>query len=309
MGSAVSMLRADIQAHTAVANLYPLYIEPNLYAARYFLETCEDGEGIKPSERDNANVLDKLSQLKEYEVSTEVELLGENEHTIQTLLRVVATYRAMIPAPEFDTKKKYLARFRRPEPFPEYYEPVAEYDILRCQISVLRITLRCLRIITIIKDVKEYIYNQSDCIGIFNRIVDENPLDEFIRKDVKAIFKNLYAGDQSIKRMETASINVTVELMNDYEDSAPVQLAAIKRLHFLICEIEDLTHAQNEILTNEAIQSIGRALKRFPETYFDIYAHACRLFVVLISPNRLKNDDEMGVPHDGIDVAKEKTHD
>ncbi|KDO35700.1 hypothetical protein SPRG_18854 [Saprolegnia parasitica CBS 223.65] len=295
------MLRAEIQAHVKIAQTYPSFLEPNLYVARYFLEICEEGEGIKPSDRDNAAVLDQMNLLDENALSTEVELVADNDSAIAVLLRIVETYRDMAPAPEFDTKKRLFARLRRPDPFPDLYEPVAEYDIPRNQTSLLRMALRCLRMITVIKDARDYIYAHATSISMLNRVVDENALDAFIRQDVKSIFKNLYAGDESVKRMESASISVTVELMNDYDESPIVQLAGIKRLDIhvrVVRDDEDFARCIDEILTTDAIAAVGRALARFPATYSDIYVHACRLMVAFVSPARLEADEEAGRPHD-----------
>ncbi|OQR96711.1 hypothetical protein ACHHYP_13763 [Achlya hypogyna] len=310
MGGSVSMLRAEIQAHVRVAATYPSFLEPNLYVTRYFLEICEEGEGIRPADRNNAAVLSQMSMLSENDLSTEVGLLAENERAIDVLLRIIETYRSMTPAPEFDTKKRLFARIRRPDPFPDLYEPVAEYDIARNQASLLRMALRCMRMVTVVKDARQYIYAHSACIPVFNRVVDENPLDDFVRQDVKGIFKNLYAGDESVKRIETASIAITVELMTDYDDSPAVssspnaaeagrvQLAAIKRLQVLVHEAPDHVPCHAALLTADAIPAVGRALARFPETYADIYAHTCRLFVTIVSPPRLQADEEAGRPHD-----------
>ncbi|EQC39096.1 hypothetical protein SDRG_03304 [Saprolegnia diclina VS20] len=301
MGGSVSMLRSEIQAHVKIAQTYPSFLEPNLYVARYFLEICEEGEGIKPSDRDNAAVLDQMNVLDENALSTEVELVADNEAAIVVLLRIVETYGSMVPAPEFDTKKRLFARLRRPDPFPDLYEPVAEYDIPRNQTSLLRMALRCLRMITVIKDAREYIYAHSASIPVLNRVMDENALDTFICQDVKSIFKNLYAGDESVKRMESASIGVIVELMNDYEESPIVQLAGIKRLdnHVrVVRDDEDFARCIDEILVTNAVAAVGRSLARFPSTYSDIYVHACRLMVALVSPERLEADEEAGRPHD-----------
>ncbi|RHZ16940.1 hypothetical protein DYB26_005165 [Aphanomyces astaci] len=151
---------------------------------------CEEGEGITPKDRDNPEFLDRIKEF-ETDVSTEVELVAENEDAINVLLAAVETYATMVPAPEFDTKKRtrYFARFRTPEPFPDFYDPVGSVDLERYRVSLLRMSLRCLRMITVIDDVRKYVMGSS-AIAALNRVVDENPLDTFIRKDVKAIFKS-----------------------------------------------------------------------------------------------------------------------
>ncbi|RHY15517.1 hypothetical protein DYB36_007056 [Aphanomyces astaci] len=179
---------------------------------------CEEGEGITPKDRDNPEFLDRIKEF-ETDVSTEVELVAENEDAINVLLAAVETYATMVPAPEFDTKKRtrYFARFRTPEPFPDFYDPVGSVDLERYRVSLLRMSLRCLRMITVIDDVRKYVMGSS-AIAALNRVVDENPLDTFIRKDVKAIFK-------STKVLST-------EVLNTYY-SLDVQLAGIKRLSYL----------------------------------------------------------------------------
>ncbi|RHY49261.1 hypothetical protein DYB30_008191 [Aphanomyces astaci] len=179
---------------------------------------CEEGEGITPKDRDNPEFLDRIKEF-ETDVSTEVELVAENEDAINILLAAVETYATMVPAPEFDTKKRtrYFARFRTPEPFPDFYDPVGSVDLERYRVSLLRMSLRCLRMITVIDDVRKYVMGSS-AIAALNRVVDENPLDTFIRKDVKAIFK-------STKVLST-------EVLNTYY-SLDVQLAGIKRLSYL----------------------------------------------------------------------------
>ncbi|KAF0753312.1 hypothetical protein AaE_005748 [Aphanomyces astaci] len=237
MGGSISMLRADIKAHVKIAFDYPNLLEPHLSGSVtsillivvnmcavvwFFLELCEEGEGITPKDRDNPEFLDRIKEF-ETDVSTEVELVAENEDAINILLAAVETYATMVPAPEFDTKKRYFARFRTPEPFPDFYDPVGSVDLERYRVSLLRMSLRCLRMITVIDDVRKYVMGSS-AIAALNRVVDENPLDTFIRKDVKAIFKNVFGGDQSVKRLENASVAIAVEVITDFSDSDVTKL-------------------------------------------------------------------------------------
>ncbi|ETV65833.1 hypothetical protein, variant [Aphanomyces astaci] len=296
MGGSISMLRADIKAHVKIAFDYPNLLEPHLSVVRFFLELCEEGEGITPKDRDNPEFLDRIKEF-ETDVSTEVELVAENEDAINILLAAVETYATMVPAPEFDTKKRYFARFRTPEPFPDFYDPVGSVDLERYRVSLLRMSLRCLRMITVIDDVRKYVMGSS-AIAALNRVVDENPLDTFIRKDVKAIFKNVFGGDQSVKRLENASVAIAVEVITDFSDSDVVQLAGIKRLSYLFGQYTDLAQCKSDVLVLQVVPAVGAALAAFPETYFDLYAHACRLFLVLVPPHVLKQNDENGVPHD-----------
>ncbi|KAG9399093.1 hypothetical protein AC1031_012047 [Aphanomyces cochlioides] len=311
MGSSISMLRADIKAHVQIALDYPNLLEPHLHAVRFFLELCEEGEGITPKDRDNAEVLERIKE-NDFEVSTEVELVAESVVAVDILLGAVEKYNEMVPAPEFDTKKRYFARFRAPEPFPTLYDPVEEVDLPRCRVSLLRMALRCLRMITVIDDVKKQV-RESSAVPAFNRAVDDNPLDLFIRKDVKAIFKNVYGGEQSLKRLEDSSLPVTVEVMTDFPDMEMVQLAAIKRLAVVLTSFSgrsssvfqgirtldvDPAQLKAHVLSNQVIPAVGVALATYPETRFDIYAHSCRLFTVLVPPKQLKEDEEIGRPHD-----------
>ncbi|RHY25504.1 hypothetical protein DYB32_008278, partial [Aphanomyces invadans] len=94
--------------------------------------------------------------------------------------------------------------------------------------------LRCLRMITVIHDVKLFVMD-TPAIAALNRVVDANPLDTFIRKDVNAIFKSnrwfatyvewsvtsvdVYGGDESVKRLENASVAIAVEVMTDFAES------------------------------------------------------------------------------------------
>ncbi|KAH9136981.1 hypothetical protein AeRB84_018093 [Aphanomyces euteiches] len=325
MGSSISMLRADIKAHVQIALDYPNLLEPHLHVVRFFLELCEEGEGITPKDRDNAEVLERIKE-NDFEVSTEVELVAENVVAVDILLGAVEKYNEMVPAPEFDTKKRYFARFRAPEPFPTLYDPVEEVDLPRCRVSLLRMALRCLRMITVIDDVKKQV-RESSAVPAFNRAVDDNPLDLFIRKDVKAIFKSalqaslhavtdvvdVYGGEQSLKCLEDSSLAVTVEVMTDFPDMEKVQLAAIKRLAVVLTSFSgtsssvfqgirtsdvDPAQLKAHVLSNQVISAVGVALATYPETRFDIYAHSCRLFTILVPPKQLKEDEEIGRPHD-----------
>ncbi|CAK4229377.1 unnamed protein product [Aphanomyces euteiches] len=304
------MLRADIKAHVQIALDYPNLLEPHLHVVRFFLELCEEGEGITPKDRDNAEVLERIKE-NDFEVSTEVELVAENVVAVDILLGAVEKYNEMVPAPEFDTKKRYFARFRAPEPFPTLYDPVEEVDLPRCRVSLLRMALRCLRMITVIDDVKKQV-RESSAVPAFNRAVDDNPLDLFIRKDVKAIFKSalqaslhavtdvvdVYGGEQSLKCLEDSSLAVTVEVMTDFPDMEKVQLAAIKRLAVVLTSFSDPAQLKAHVLSNQVISAVGVALATYPETRFDIYAHSCRLFTILVPPKQLKEDEEIGRPHD-----------
>ncbi|ETW06610.1 hypothetical protein, variant 3 [Aphanomyces invadans] len=296
MGGSISMLRAEIKAHVKIAHDYPNLLEPHLAVVRFLLELCEEGEGIAAKDRDNPDVLDRLKQV-EFDVSTEVELVAENEDAISILLTSVETYSSMIPAPERDTKKRWLGRCRAPEPFPDLYDPVEAVDLDRSRVSLVRMALRCLRMITVIHDVKLFVMD-TPAIAALNRVVDANPLDTFIRKDVNAIFKNVYGGDESVKRLENASVAIAVEVMTDFAESDVVQLAAIKRLSWLVGEYADMAKCKADVLAFDVIPAVGAALSTFPETHYDVYAHACRFFTVLVPPKVLKHNDEHGVPHD-----------
>ncbi|RHZ00010.1 hypothetical protein DYB37_001073 [Aphanomyces astaci] len=228
MGGSISMLRADIKAHVKIAFDYPNLLEPHLYGSvtsilfvvvnMCAVVLCEEGEGITPKDRDNPEFLDRIKEF-ETDVSTEVELVAENEDAINVLLAAVETYATMVPAPEFDTKKRtrYFARFRTPEPFPDFYDPVGSVDLERYRVSLLRMSLRCLRMITVIDDVRKYVMGSS-AIAALNRVVDENPLDTFIRKDVKAIFK-------STKVLNTEVLNTYYSLDTKLTDWTTPDLA------------------------------------------------------------------------------------
>ncbi|ETW06621.1 hypothetical protein, variant 15 [Aphanomyces invadans] len=310
MGGSISMLRAEIKAHVKIAHDYPNLLEPHLAVVRFLLELCEEGEGIAAKDRDNPDVLDRLKQV-EFDVSTEVELVAENEDAISILLTSVETYSSMIPAPERDTKKRWLGRCRAPEPFPDLYDPVEAVDLDRSRVSLVRMALRCLRMITVIHDVKLFVMD-TPAIAALNRVVDANPLDTFIRKDVNAIFKSnrwfatyvewsvtsvdVYGGDESVKRLENASVAIAVEVMTDFAESDVVQLAAIKRLSWLVGEYADMAKCKADVLAFDVIPAVGAALSTFPETHYDVYAHACRFFTVLVPPKVIGQ-------HGGVEAA------
>ncbi|ETW06626.1 hypothetical protein, variant 19 [Aphanomyces invadans] len=201
----------------------------------------------------------------------------------------------MIPAPERDTKKRWLGRCRAPEPFPDLYDPVEAVDLDRSRVSLVRMALRCLRMITVIHDVKLFVMD-TPAIAALNRVVDANPLDTFIRKDVNAIFKNVYGGDESVKRLENASVAIAVEVMTDFAESDVVQLAAIKRLSWLVGEYADMAKCKADVLAFDVIPAVGAALSTFPETHYDVYAHACRFFTVLVPPKVIGQ-------HGGVEAA------
>ena len=98
---------------------------------------CEEGEGTAPSDRDNPESLEKIKE-SFAEVSTEVELIAENTAAIHVLMHSVEFFDKLTLAPELDTKKRFLAKFRKPQPFPATFASIAESDLERYRISVLR---------------------------------------------------------------------------------------------------------------------------------------------------------------------------
>ncbi|RHY23294.1 hypothetical protein DYB32_009246, partial [Aphanomyces invadans] len=217
MGGSISMLRAEIKAHVKIAHDYPNLLEPHL-------AVCEEGEGIAAKDRDNPDVLDRLGQV-EFDVSTEVELVAENEDAISILLTSVETYSSMIPAPELDTKK------------------------------------------------------------------------------------HVYGGDESVKRLENASVAIAVEVMTDFAESDVVRrpsraprvahdrrsnwppskdsrgwLGSTQVVFLARAIVDDKKHpvdmakCKADVLAFDVIPAVGAALSTFPETHYDVYAHACRFF-------------------------------
>ncbi|RLO02153.1 hypothetical protein DYB28_014678, partial [Aphanomyces astaci] len=177
----------------------------------------------------------------------------------------------------------YFARFRTPEPFPDFYDPVGSVDLERYRVSLLRMSLRCLRMITVIDDVRKYVMGSS-AIAALNRVVDENPLDTFIRKDVKAIFK-------STKVLST-------EVLNTYY-SLDVQLAGIKRLSYLFGQYTDLAQQALWALDVLSITDFNRITMKREKLKFVL--SEVILGSKLIVPRRLRLLNWKDIGHDNDD--------
>lgn len=161
----------------------------------------------------------------------------------------------------------------------------------------------------------------EDCNGpvLLNQTVLSNPLDDFVKKDVKAIFSAVYGGDNAVKRIVISNVPVVVEMMRENIESAIVQHAGIKRICQLLYAVIPTTVQKSSLTTNkteatpnynqdcEQQESVRRALFIDLDTYrvvhlvmeavqrFDVdqflslYFHACRFisFVAIEGANCL----------------------
>jgi hypothetical protein len=141
---------------------------------------------------------------------------------------------------------------------------------------------------------------------LLNNAVLENALDDFIKNDVKAIFSAVYGGENAVRRIVLANVQITVEMVSENRDSAIVHLAGAKRLCQLLADANVIMytpaasqleaamssphHEQQEAIAQERCVPIFRdmdtfgavpllisSLARFDvNAYLSLYFHVCR---------------------------------
>ncbi|DAZ96815.1 TPA: hypothetical protein N0F65_007076 [Lagenidium giganteum] len=251
MGGGVSELRGEIHRHVLIAKHYPLFLEPNLAVMRYFLRTAEEGEGADKDRPIDDMPMDFVITNKKKifeEASTEVELLVENTGVTKVILNAIQHFHELELAPEFDPFHRwYDPPWRKQKKMRRYLE-LAPTEVPRFRVAVLRTAIRCLRLMVQCKDAATMLEN-LDAPVILNDAVVANPLDDYVKKDVKAIFSAIYGGDNAVKRIVIGNVQVVVEMMMENSDSAIVQVAGVKRLCRLLADVHAVLYSS---LTNAA---------------------------------------------------------
>jgi hypothetical protein len=323
MGGAVSELRGHIHTHVLIARHYPLLLEPQLAVVQFFLRTAESGEGTdKERPLDDIPTDIVLTDKKLFEeASTEVELLVENGQVMQVLLAAVAQYARMELSPEIDPFRAWYDppwRHGR-KPMPRFVE-ISDDQVPRFRIAVLRSSVRCLRLLMFCSDGKMLL----ESLGgpeVLNRAAHENPLDDYVKKDVKAIFKAVYGGDNAVRRIAMGDVATVVEMSLENGDSAIVQLASVQRFCKLLGDVKALFYVPShdasapetvaldverqklfmEIESHGVVTLVTEALARFDvDRYLALYVHVCRFIVfVALEPRNAKLVGQAG----GVDGA------
>lgn len=211
---------------------------------QYFLRTAEKGEGADCERELEAVGADEAITNKKKlfeEASTEVELLVENGEVMRALLLAVRTCGSLELAPDLDPCRRWFdppwqAESRRPM---KRFLDVPADELPRFRTAVLRTSVRCLRLMMQCQDGKTQL---EACSGpeTLNAAALAHPLDDFVQKDVKAIFSAVYGGENAVRRIVISGVPTTVELMRENSDSAIVQLSGVKRL----CELLAGTNAR-----------------------------------------------------------------
>ncbi|KAG2830576.1 hypothetical protein PC129_g6818 [Phytophthora cactorum] len=226
MGGAVSELRGEIHTHVLIVQHYPLFLEPVLAAVQYFLHAAELGEGTNrdnPLEEISMDVVISDKRVFE-EASTEVELLSENPAVTEALLHAVRNYQKLELSPDIDTFKRwYDPPWRKNKPFPKFVV-VPPGEVPRFRIAVLRTAL-------------------------------ENPLDDFVKNDVKAIFSAVYGGGNAVRRIVISNVPTVIEMMKENHDSAIVQLAGVRRICSLLADVQARQYSPSHSPTRTAQQT------------------------------------------------------
>lgn len=107
MGNSISELRNEIDFHIDIARKYGTYLEPVLKSVQFFLGVAETGEGINRDDEEDEDGDKDIMEKTGYKfettfISTEVELLAENNGVIDILIHAMKSYNELILAPEID---------------------------------------------------------------------------------------------------------------------------------------------------------------------------------------------------------------
>ncbi|GMF45212.1 unnamed protein product [Phytophthora fragariaefolia] len=225
-------------------------------AVQYFLHTAEHGEGTNrenPLEEISMDVVITDKRVFE-EASTEVELLSENPAVTEALLHAVRNYRQLELSPDIDTFKRwYDPPWRKNKPFPRFVV-VPPDEVARFKIAVLRTSIRCLRLMTFCQDGKRQL-EESGGPAALNQAVVENPLDDFVKNDVKAIFSAVYGGDNAVRRIVISNVPIVVEMMKENHESAIVQLAGVRRICSLLADVQARQYSPSQSPTRISQQT------------------------------------------------------
>ncbi|KAF1318474.1 hypothetical protein FI667_g13878, partial [Globisporangium splendens] len=338
MGGAMSELRHAIHAHVLIARHYPTFLEPYLVVVQFFLRTAETGEGTDPDCPVDALPMDVVITSKRIfeEASTEIELLVENAHVMQTLLRGIETYHSLTLAPDLDPLRcwydpPWRSASNNARLMPRFLD-IRTDEVARFQIAVLRTSIRCLRLMMNCADARARL-EKLNGPQILNNAVLENALDDFVKNDVKAIFSAVYGGENAVRRIVLANVQITVEMMSENRESAIVQLAGARRLCQLLTDANVIMytpvvsiseasvdppasnpHQEQEAMAHESCMPLFRdmdtfgavpllipSLARFDvDAYLSLYFHVCRFisFVAVEAHNA-----KLIGQHGGVDGA------
>lgn len=290
MGNSISELQNNIKYHVKIAKKYSIYLEPVLKSVQFFLEIAEQGEGIKKDdEEDEQNEKEYRNKIDLSFISTEVELLAEDKKVIDILLYAIASYRSLILAPKVDPfgDNYTCISWIRKEKLMPIFAVINEKDLERYRISVLRLSLRCLRIISIHVQVREKIYRKN-AEKLLNAVIDRNPDDNFVKKEVRKIFQKLYGDSNAVKRVVISNLEQVNEIMQEYPENSFVQLAGVQRINELIHRDEngsliplDAPLSKNmavQIRKYDVIATLGKVLQSFPPSEYELYTAICRFF-------------------------------
>ncbi|ETM52547.1 hypothetical protein F442_04003 [Phytophthora nicotianae P10297] len=315
MGGAVSELRGEIHTHVLIVQHYPLFLEPVLAAVQYFLHTAELGEGTNrdnPLEEISMDVVISDKRVFE-EASTEVELLSENPAVTEALLHAVRNYRKLELSPDIDPFKRwYDPPWRKNKPFPKFVI-VPPDEVPRFRIAVLRTSIRCLRLMMFCQDGRRHL-EESDGPAVLNQAAIENPLDDFVKNDVKAIFSAVYGGGNAVRRIVISNVPTVVEMMKENHDSAIVQLAGVRRICSLLADVQARQYSPSHSPTKQeepgnsktfnpveierqalfseldtfAVSTlVTNTLNRFDvDKYLSLYVHVCRFISFVATEER-----------------------
>lgn len=138
---------------------------------------------------------------------------------------------------------------------------------------------------------------------ILNQAVLANLLDDFVKNDVKAIFSMVYGGENAVRRIAIANVQITVEMMKENLESAIVQLAGVRRLCLLLANANAVLYTPTAAAVNGngngnqagddktaavgllfqdmdtfgAVELVISTLRRFDvDKYLSLYVHICR---------------------------------
>jgi hypothetical protein len=156
---------------------------------QFFLNIAEEGEGLSREKRiDEVNPIDPNGNHRLFEeASTEVELLVENPLVLDVILYALNHYTTLELSPEVDPNRKwYDPPWRKAKKMQKYAEIPAD-EVTRYRTAVLRTSIRVLRLMTMCLEARLTLDEQGGAI-LLNKIANDNPLDDFIKNDVKAIF-------------------------------------------------------------------------------------------------------------------------
>lgn len=319
MGGAVSELRGAIHTHVVIAQHYPLLLEPCLAAVQFFLRTAESGEGAdreRPLDDISTNEVMTNHCLFE-EASTEVELLVENTQVMRVLLHTITSYAKLELSPLNDPFNQWYDPPWRvgKKPMPKYVE-VPDDQVPRFRIAVLRCSMRCLRLMMFCTDGRSLL-EELNGPQVLDQAARENPLDDYIKNDVKAIFKAVYGGDNAVRRIAIGDLPIIVEMLVENRESAIVQLAGVERVCDMLATVNALMYVPSEahsemeestktiisaddreqwskqkklfedLETHGIVQLLTESLNRFDvDRYLLLYLHVCRFIAYVATDER-----------------------